>query len=235
MTSHSSLKVERSELSVKSSPSDVGCSGTASHPADAGLKDLDYSILQQCMHCGMCLPTCPTYDATKMERNSPRGRISLMRDWGAEEKYNHIQWGGNFRLEPLQASFLRIKLRELKNWTKERQQIAKIYQEKLNPDFLMKEIAKGGSHVYHVYSIQTPLREEICAFLSSHLIGYGFHYPKAIHQQPAYVNRVLTPVPLTNCEWLAKSTLSIPIFPGQSPWEINRVIEVVNSAKQSVG
>ena len=43
------------------------------------LKRLDYSILQQCMHCGMCLPTCPTYMETKRERNSPRGRIALMR------------------------------------------------------------------------------------------------------------------------------------------------------------
>ena len=43
------------------------------------LASLDYSILQQCMHCGMCLPTCPTYAATKNEQHSPRGRISLMR------------------------------------------------------------------------------------------------------------------------------------------------------------
>jgi len=45
----------------------------------ATLKTIDYSLLQQCMHCGMCLPTCPTYDATGRERNSPRGRIALMR------------------------------------------------------------------------------------------------------------------------------------------------------------
>jgi len=43
------------------------------------LRQLDYSVLQQCIHCGMCLPTCPTYDATKYETSSPRGRIALMR------------------------------------------------------------------------------------------------------------------------------------------------------------
>jgi glycolate oxidase iron-sulfur subunit len=43
------------------------------------LGGLDYSVVQQCMHCGMCLPSCPTYLETKQERNSPRGRIALMR------------------------------------------------------------------------------------------------------------------------------------------------------------
>jgi glycolate oxidase iron-sulfur subunit len=47
--------------------------------AGGTLRTIDYAVLQQCMHCGMCLPTCPTYDQTKHERNSPRGRIALMR------------------------------------------------------------------------------------------------------------------------------------------------------------
>lgn len=48
-------------------------------PSRTGLAALDYSVLQQCMHCGMCLPVCPTYAETKRERHSPRGRIALMR------------------------------------------------------------------------------------------------------------------------------------------------------------
>lgn len=48
-------------------------------PSENHLKNLDYSIVQKCMHCGMCLPTCPTYDATLNERSSPRGRIAMMR------------------------------------------------------------------------------------------------------------------------------------------------------------
>jgi glycolate oxidase iron-sulfur subunit len=49
------------------------------------LKTLDFSVLQQCMHCGMCLPTCPTYDTTLRERHSPRGRIALMRAVAEDE------------------------------------------------------------------------------------------------------------------------------------------------------
>jgi len=59
--------------------------GGIQHGMVARLKKLDYSVLQQCMHCGMCLPTCPTYMETKRERNSPRGRIALMRAIADEE------------------------------------------------------------------------------------------------------------------------------------------------------
>jgi glycolate oxidase iron-sulfur subunit len=59
---------------MTSQPPSGASNGRYSH-----LRGLDYSVVQQCMHCGLCLPTCPTYDATKLERHSPRGRISIMR------------------------------------------------------------------------------------------------------------------------------------------------------------
>ena len=48
-------------------------------PSGNLLQQMDYAMVQQCIHCGMCLPTCPTYDITKKERHSPRGRIALIR------------------------------------------------------------------------------------------------------------------------------------------------------------
>lgn len=157
-----------------------------------------------------------------------KDRVFLMRDWGASEKYNHAVWGGNFRLESLQAAFLRIKLRELNNWTQERQQIADIYNQGLNPNYLLKPIGQEGSHVYHIFSICVNNRAEFCEHLNQNRIGYGFHYPRALHRQPAYVDRVLRPNSLLNSEYLTSTTVSLPIFTGQTESEIDRVLEIVN-------
>ena len=155
-------------------------------------------------------------------------KIKIMRDWGAKEKYHHNSWGGNFRLETIQAGFRRIKLPHLRNWTENRKHIAGSYQALLDPEILMGPIKNDGSHVFHIYSIKCPKRDDVVKSLSNFNIGFGFHYPKAVHEQAAYKNKVMVPNPLPNAEALAKTTLSIPLFPEQRDWEVEKVITVLN-------
>src|SRR5262249_9957753 len=57
-----------------------------SHPHTAPINLLDKQLLDACIHCGMCLPACPTYLATGRETESPRGRIYLLTLWNQGER-----------------------------------------------------------------------------------------------------------------------------------------------------
>lgn len=158
-------------------------------------------------------------------------KLRLMRDWGAEHKYDHSTWGGNFRLEPLQAAFLRSKLRKLQEWTDDRIRIAKIYRSEITQEILMDQVSEKGSHVYHIFALKVENRAGVEEIFNNSKISYGFHYPRAIHQNKAYAEVIKTPVSLENSERLASQTISLPIFPRQSESEIERVINAVKLIK----
>jgi dTDP-4-amino-4,6-dideoxygalactose transaminase len=155
-------------------------------------------------------------------------KIRMMRDWGAIEKYSHSEWGGNFRLEPIQAAFLNIKINKLHEWTEERRKIANSYHTSISPKLLMQEVSPKGSHVFHIFSILTNSRDSFISNFKKYKIGHGIHYPKAIHQNTWYQDRVIVPKSLENAEKFAKNTLSIPLFPGQTDEEVARVITLLN-------
>jgi dTDP-4-amino-4,6-dideoxygalactose transaminase len=158
-------------------------------------------------------------------------KLRLMRDWGAERKYDHSTWGGNFRLEPLQASFLRTKLRKLQEWTDDRIRIANFYTGEMNSELLMDQVSEKGSHVYHIFALKVENRESVEQIFNNSKISYGFHYPRAIHQNKAYTKLIKTPVSLDKSEKLASQTISLPIFPSQNESEIERVINAVKLIK----
>ena len=156
-----------------------------------------------------------------------RDKVLKMRDWGATEKYKHDSWGGNFRLEAIQAAFLQIKIEHLETWTRERIAIATQYDEELATSIKMQPVKMEFEHVYHIYSIKVPSQEHTSSKLKRRLIGHGFHYPIAVHQHLYYRDKVKKVMPLSNSENLAATTLSLPIFPGMTKEEIDQVLRVI--------
>lgn len=153
--------------------------------------------------------------------------LRISRDWGAKEKYKHIAWGGNYRLEPIQASFLRIKLPKLESWTKERKQIASFYRQELPSEILTSPVTNSGDHVYHMFTVQVGNREKLQQYFDSKKIGWGIHYPYAIHQNATYKHLSRDKDALVNSENFARQTFSLPIYPGLTKSEQQIICQAV--------
>jgi dTDP-4-amino-4,6-dideoxygalactose transaminase len=154
-------------------------------------------------------------------------KLRLFRDWGSKEKYKHETWGGNYRLEPLQAAMLRIKLPLLEKWTNQRKSLATSYQLSLPSKLLSCGVSPKGDHVYHMFTIQTDFRARIQTAFNENNIGWGIHYPRAVHQNPFYSSLEIRKGEFKNSEKFASTTLSIPIFPEMRDDEQAEVVKVL--------
>ena len=85
----------------------------------------------------------------------------------------------------------------------------------------------GASHVFHLYVVTSDQRNELQQWLKERGIGALIHYPVPIHLQPAYVKRLNRPGKLKVTEKLAKTVLSLPIYPELTDDDQNKVIEAV--------
>jgi lipopolysaccharide/colanic/teichoic acid biosynthesis glycosyltransferase len=116
-------------------------------------------------------------------------KIRMLRDWGAEKKYQHVLKGYNFRLEGMQGAVLRVKLRHLEAWTEAADRgrnamIACWRQWRADPEAL-----PHNRHVYHVYAIRTPRRQAVAGgALAAQGIQTGIHYPIPVHLLPAHAD-----------------------------------------------
>ncbi len=155
-------------------------------------------------------------------------KVKMLRDWGQEGKYNHVLQGYNFRLDALQAAALDVKLRHLESWTEGRRRVANAYHRGLAPSIARAAGPFGADHVGHVYAILVDDRAALQERLKAEGVSTGIHYPRPVHQQPAYagVGRVSGDLAVT--EAMARRTLSLPIYPELSTAQIDQVIAAVN-------
>jgi dTDP-4-amino-4,6-dideoxygalactose transaminase len=160
-------------------------------------------------------------------------RLAALRQYGWRTHYISDEPGVNSRLDELQATILRVKLRHLDAQNARRQTIADAYDVALaGGDVRPPARRSGASHVYHQYvvrvpnraSLQVPNRASLQARLRSLGIGTGIHYPMPVHLQPAYRGRVaLGPSGCTATERAGAEVLSLPIFPELTNAQVEQV------------
>lgn len=155
--------------------------------------------------------------------------LRMLRNHGAEPKYYHSRIGGNFRLDPIQATVLRIKLKYLEEWHTARRNNAAYYNQLLAQTSLIEDKrvtlptavyadqagkAEGTKnyHIYNQYVIRVQDRDALVEWLRSNDIGCEIYYPVALHEQECLRGLVDTEI-LPNAELAAQSTMALPIYP----------------------
>ena len=139
--------------------------------------------------------------------------VRELRNHGEQSKYVHTSVGYNARLDEVQAALLRVKLRHLDRWNQARQGRAARYDAALaGVDVQLPAVAPYGTHVYHLYVIRTPRRDELSQFLTSRGIGHSLHYRTPVHLQPAVADFSPGPGSLPVTEQVARECLGLPMY-----------------------
>jgi dTDP-4-amino-4,6-dideoxygalactose transaminase len=154
-------------------------------------------------------------------------RIAALRQYGWTRHYISDEVGINSRLDELQAAILRVKLRYLDAANARRQDIARAYDAALGPRAPRRR--RGSQHVYHLYVVRTPERDQMQARLRERGVGSGIHYPVPVHLQPAYGGRVpLGPSGCVETERAASEVLSLPLYPELTDDQVNVVCRAID-------
>jgi dTDP-4-amino-4,6-dideoxygalactose transaminase len=176
--------------------------------------------LGACGEGGMVVTSDPDY----------AGKIQMLRDWGAKEKYKHVLKGFNYRMEGIQAAVLRVKLRHLETWTESRRSAAARYDRLLADTPVPRPKAMPfARHVYHVYAIRSGRRQEWRERLQTLGVETGIHYPTPVHLLPAFADLGYFDGQFPHAEHAAREVLSLPMFPELTVDQSERVCDAVRS------
>jgi dTDP-4-amino-4,6-dideoxygalactose transaminase len=150
--------------------------------------------------------------------------VRWFREYGWKERYVSSMPGLNSRLDEIQAAILRIKLRYLSQGNVCRRKIAERYCMAIdNGGVIPPAHIKHTLHAMHLFVVQCPQRDALQKFLKDKGISTAIHYPKAIHQQPAYAARIRGSTNLPCTENLYKSILTLPMYPELTDSQVENI------------
>lgn len=186
-----------------------------------------------CMGDGGMITTCDSAFAETLR---------CYRNHGAEPKYYHSKVGGNFRLDPIQAAVLSVKLRHLEQWHTQRQENAQQYRRLFAqaglagdqvalPEAVYSNASDAEQHNIHIYNqfvIRTERRDALKEYLQGKSIGCEIYYPVCLHQQDCLEtlgSYAAQSFPVA--EQASRDSLALPIYPELSNEQQEYVVEAI--------
>lgn len=160
--------------------------------------------------------------------------IQALGNYGSHKKYENLYIGVNSRLDELQASMLRVKLKFLDNEIKQRRKIANYYIKNIKNNKIILpiedqliDIQNYSSHVWHLFVVRTDQRDKLQQYLQNNGIQTLIHYPIAPHKQKAY--NIWNNETYSISEKIHDEVLSLPISAIQSIDDTKKIVDIINT------
>jgi len=156
-------------------------------------------------------------------------KLQLLRNHGSSQRYYHTAVGMNSRLDEIQAAVLRIKLRHLEQWNIARRALAREYSKRLSA---FSEVTTpwerpDATHVYHLYVIRVPHRDELLEWLTRQGVGAAIHYPVPIHLQEALAHLGHREGDFPVTERVTGEIISLPVYPELGLDDVNYICQSI--------
>ncbi|MCL2789027.1 MAG: DegT/DnrJ/EryC1/StrS family aminotransferase [Desulfobulbus sp.] len=167
--------------------------------------------------------------------------VQSNRNHGAEPKYYHSRVGGNFRLDPIQAAVLAVKLEHLDAWHAARRRNADRYRQLFHeaglagdavtlPQAVYGDIPgadRRNHHIYNQFVILVAERDSLRQHLQEHSVGCEIYYPLCLHQQECLRSEQYRRQSFPVAQQAAASSLALPIFPELTDEQLVYVVATI--------
>lgn len=156
--------------------------------------------------------------------------VRALRTHGSRNKHTYSILGGNFRMDALQASLLRVMLSYMDEWLISRRELASTYSKLLTnlPFIRTPEICGPADSAWSVYTLRVPRhRDALKAYLADSGIETAIYYPTTLARQPLFAAHSRVHGELTVAEEATQTVLSLPLFPGLQMHDQTHVVESI--------
>ena len=162
-------------------------------------------------------------------------KFRLLRNYGQKVKNRHDMLAYNCRLDTMQAAVLLVKMKYIERWTDQRGQVAEWYREALKDiDVVLPMQHDNMRHVYHLFVVRHPNRDQILEHMAKDNVFGGVHYPNPLVIAESFQSSPCFPMGLPVATAYSKEILSLPMYPEMTKEQVQQVAKSLNAAVQAI-